>query len=215
MKRLIVTRPRIFRTGSLPTSRVEAFSDGVLAVVITLLVLEVKVPSNLIDDAALWSALRGLAPVIAAWVVSFAFVLTFWVSHHYLMSSLKYADRGLLWLNGFFLLAITLTPFPTGLVGQYPGFTAPLAVLSAVMMLASSSFAVMRLYATFHGELVHDHIDAKHRRAAMLQSGLAPVLYATALVLAFYWPPGAIAIQVLVLLLFFVRSPSQSAFDQG
>jgi uncharacterized membrane protein len=201
----------IFRTGALPTSRVEAFSDGVLAVVITLLVLDVKLPAGLTTDAALWAAVIHIAPVLAAWVVSFAFVLTFWVSHHYFFASLKHTDRGVLWLNGVFLLTITMIPFPTGLVGQYPGFTAPLALLSAVMMATSLSFALMRLYASFHGRLLRDHIDKNQARTAMLQSAIAPILYAAAVGLSFVWPLGAIGIQVLVLAIFFTRSPSRHA----
>jgi uncharacterized membrane protein len=202
-------RRAIFRTGPLGTERVEAFSDGVLAVVITLLVLEVKLPSGLATDAALWAALVHITPVLGAWVVSFAFVLVFWVNHHYFFANLKKADRGLLWLNGVFLLTITLIPFPTGLVGQYPGFTAPLALLSVAMMLTSLAFALMRLYATLHSGLLRDHIGKRQVGLAMIQSGIAPVLYALAVVLAFVWPLGAIIIQVLVVAIFFVRSPAQ------
>jgi uncharacterized membrane protein len=202
-------RGAIFRTGSLATERVEAFSDGVMAVAITLLVLAIQLPAGLKSDAALWAAIWRIAPALAAWVVSFAFVLTFWVSHHYFFASLKKTDRGLLWLNGLFLLCITLVPFPTGLVGQYPGFTAPLALLSGVMLLTSLSFAGMRFYASFRGRLLRDELSEGEARTAMLQSAVAPVLYALAVGLSFLWPPGAMAIQVLVLALFFLRSASR------
>jgi uncharacterized membrane protein len=204
-------RRAIFRTEPLPSSRVEAFSDGVLAVVITLLVLEIKLPSDLRTEAALWKAVFHIAPVLAAWVVSFAFVLTFWVSHHYFFASLKGTDRGLLWLNGFFLLNITMVPFPTGLVGQYPGFAAPLTLLSGVMLLASLSFALMRLYATLHGRLLRDHITARAARLAMIQSAIAPALYACAVGLSSVNTLGAIVIQLLVPLIFFLRTPSHHA----
>jgi uncharacterized membrane protein len=104
-----------------------------------------------------------------------------------------------------------LIPFPTGLVGEYAGFTAPLALLSVAMMLTSLSFALMRLYATFHGRLRKDHIDAHQAMKAMIQSGVAPLLYALAIALAFVWPSGAIIIQVLVLVIFFLRSPARHA----
>lgn len=201
--------PSIFRTGPLATGRVEAFSDGVIAVAITLLVLEVKLPPGLQDEAALWSALIKITPVLAAWAVSFAFLLTFWVNHHYFMASLKNTDRGLLWLNGVFLLSISLIPFPTGLVGQYPGFAAPLALLSAAMMFTSLCFAAMRAYASFHSRLLRAHITAGQAVSGMVQSALAPLLYGAAVGLAFVWPPGAILIQVLVLAIFFLRSPSR------
>lgn len=206
-------RPAIFRTGPLSTARVEAFSDGVLAVVITLLVLEVKLPSGLKSEAELWRAFAHIAPVLLAWVVSFAFVLTFWVNHHYFFAGLKNTDRGLLWLNGVFLLTIAMIPFPTALVGQYPGFAAPLALLSGAMLLTSLSFALMRSYASYHGRLMREHVSARAARAGMIQSAAAPLLYLLALVLAFVWPPGSIGIQVGVLLLFFLRSPSRHAAE--
>jgi uncharacterized membrane protein len=208
-----MARPAIFRTGPLATSRVEAFSDGVLAVVITLLVLEVKLPSDLKTEAALWRAVLNIAPVLAAWAVSFAFVLTFWVNHHYFFASLKSTDRGLLWLNGFFLLTIALIPFPTALVGEYPGFAAPLALLSGAMMLTSLSFAFMRFYASFHGRMLRGNVDDHTARAGMIQSAAAPLLYLAALALAFVWPPGSIAVQVLVLFVFFLRSPGRHATE--
>src|ERR1700730_14281085 len=170
-----MTRARaIFRTGHLPTSRVEAFSDGVLAVVITLLVLDVKLPAGITSDKELWSALRASAPVLTPCVISFPFVLTFWVSHHYFFASLKNTDRGLLWLNGLFLLSITMIPLPTGLVGQFPRLSAPLALLSAAMTLASLSFSVMRFYASFHARLLRDHIKAPQVKQAMIQSSISP-----------------------------------------
>jgi len=202
----VALRP-IFRTGPLGTARLEAFSDCVLAVAITLLVLDVKLPSDLKDDAGIWAALGHIAPILAAWAVSFAFVLTFWVSHHYFIASLKNVDRGLLWLNGLFLLSISLIPFPTGLVGQHPGLKAPLVLLSAVMLLTSSSFALMRGYASFHSRLLREHISPAQAMSGMKQGALGPVLYAAAVAFAFVWPPAAIAIQVLVLLIFFLRSP--------
>src|SRR6516165_1605224 len=86
-------RKSIFRTGAIAKNRLEAFSDGVLAFVITLLVLEVKLPPDLGSETEIWNALVRLAPAFLAWVVSFVFVLVFWVNHHYLIASLKHADR--------------------------------------------------------------------------------------------------------------------------
>ena len=112
----------VLRTGAADISRSEAFSDGVLAIVITLLVLEIKVPQALPnDEAAPWRAIAGQLPMIRAWVVSFLFVLVFWVSHHYFFDMPKKVDRGLLWLNGLFLLAICFMPFPTALSGSVSG----------------------------------------------------------------------------------------------
>jgi uncharacterized membrane protein len=210
-----VARRTIFRTGPLKTPRLEAFSDGVLAVASTLLVLNIKLSPGLKDDNAIWAGFGHIAPMLAAWAVSFAFVLTFWVSHHYFIASLRNVDRGLLWLNGLFLLSMSLIPFPTGLVGEHPGLKAPLVLLSAVMLLASTSFALMRGYASFHGRLLREHISPAAAARGMVHGALGPLLYAVAVALAFVWPPGAIALQVLVLLIFFLRSPIDQAATEA
>jgi uncharacterized membrane protein len=197
-----VARRALFRIGPLPKGRVEAFSDGVLAVVITLLVFEIRIPAGLKSEAAIWAAVGQASGALAAWAVSFAFVLTFWVSHHYFFAGLKHTDRGLLWLNGLFLLTVTLIPIQVGLIVEYPGFRAPIVVLSAEMALTSSSFTLMRAYASLHARL--SDADARRTRRAILLSAAAPALYLAAFGLAFIWPPGAVAIQIFVLVLFFV-----------
>jgi uncharacterized membrane protein len=86
---------RILRTGHSDTARVEAFSDGVLAIVITLLVLDMKVPQQLEPgEGALWQALVQQLPMLGAWALSFCFVLVFWVAHHYFFQQLAHVDRG-------------------------------------------------------------------------------------------------------------------------
>jgi len=200
-------RRSIFRTGPLEANRVEAFSDGVLAVIITLLVLDIKIPPGHRSEAELWRAIAALFPILIAWIVSFAFILTFWVNHHYFFSSLAKVDRGLLWLNGLFVLCVALIPFPTALVGEYPGQTPPLALLSAVMMLTALSFSWMRYYASFQAHLIRAPLSPARAKRAMIQSIAAPTLYALAIGMSFVWPPGAILIQVGVMLLFFFRSP--------
>ena len=197
----------MFRGGELTTERVEAFSDGVLAVALTLLILEVKLPPGLANEAELWTAVLHLAPSFAAWVVSFVFVMTIWINHHYFFATVRVADRGLLWLNGLLLLGVSLLPFPTGLVGEYPGFAAPLAMLSGTMLFGSLTFAAMRYYASVRGGLMLEKIDGPAARAALRRNLVGPALYAVALALAFLWPPGAVGMQVIALALFMFAPP--------
>ena len=140
-------------------------------------------------------------------------MLVFWVNHHYFIAGLKSADRGLLWLNGLFLLCITATPFPTGLVGAYPGTTPPLVLLSLTMCATSLAMALMRYYASRIAHLSHEHLRGQASRTAMLQSGIAPLLYAFAALLSFAWRPGALLVQALVPLIFFLRSPARHEAD--
>jgi uncharacterized membrane protein len=199
-----VAKRSIFRIGETETDRVEAFSDGVLAIVITLLVLEIKVPHMpQHDDAMQWAALARLVPIISAWVISFVFVLVFWVAHHYLFNSLQKVDRGLLWLNGLFLLFMSFVPFPTALAGEYPASTPPLALLSGTMLGAAASFSAMRMYVLRgHGLVASDAKTAA--RMAFRRSLIAPTMYAVGLAIAFYAPWAAIAIQLIVPVIFFL-----------
>lgn len=195
---------RLFRTGQAETDRVEAFSDGVLAIVITLLVLEITPPTVPGGDAELWRALLHLLPVIAAWVVSFLFVLVFWVSHHYLFASLAKVDRGVLWLNGLLLLCISFTPFPTALQARYPGTVPAAFLLSLAMLLTASSFTLLRWYACVHAGLLRPGIGRRAATRAVYRSLLAPLLYLLGTVAAFATPWVSLAIQVLVPLMFIV-----------
>jgi uncharacterized membrane protein len=105
------------------------------------------------------------------------------------------------------LLGVSLLPFPTGLVGEYPGFAAPLAMLSGTMLFGSLTFAAMRYYASVRGGLMLEKIDGPAARAALRRNLVGPALYAVALALAFLWPPGAVGMQVIALALFMFAPP--------
>jgi len=105
------------------TGRLEAFSDGVIAVAITLLVLDIKVPhATDLGGGTLLRALSHQWPVYLAYLTSFATILVMWLNHHNLFKQIKRVDHTLLLLNGLLLLGVTLVPFPTALIGGvYPG----------------------------------------------------------------------------------------------
>ncbi|MBV9748683.1 MAG: DUF1211 domain-containing protein [Acetobacteraceae bacterium] len=204
----------ILRSGEAETARVEAFSDGVLAIVITLLVLDVKVPQQVSGgNGALWHALGQQVPMLGAWALSFFFVLVFWVAHHYLFAQLAHVDRGLLWLNGLFLFAISFTPFPTALLGLYPGLSASAMLLSLAMFVTAGSFSLMRWYATRHAKLFRPE-HAPHAAVALWRSLLGPALYLAAAVAAQIAIPVAVAIQIAVPLLFFLPAGKQAAEEE-
>jgi uncharacterized membrane protein len=101
------------------TSRLEAFSDGVIAIAITLLVLEIKVPAELPEGASLWTALGKQWPSYLALVTSFVIILIMWINHHRMFTHIWRTDTMLFLLNGGLLLGITILPFTTGLVAEY------------------------------------------------------------------------------------------------
>jgi uncharacterized membrane protein len=198
------------KSKTLTTGRLEAFTDGVLAVAITLLALDLKLPLNLATDAEIWRAALELLPGLLAWIISFFFLVIIWVNHHYLFDGLKAVDRGLLWLNGFFLFTVTLLPLPTSLVGAYPGRGAPLALLSGSMFLVSLSFVLIRVYLNTRPDLLREPPSDAQRRIAFTRSVLGPAIYAIAFAASFFSAVATIACLIAALLLFVFGVPNFS-----
>jgi uncharacterized membrane protein len=170
----------------MPTSRIEAFSDGVFAIIITLLVLEIHVPQVQDRDisAALEHSLLAMTPKFLSYILSFVIVCIWWVAHHHLFHILKRSDRGLLWLNSLFLLWLAFIPFPTAL-GDFPGARLAVMCYGTVTTLAGVSFCLMRYYAFYVGRLVDETIDGRLLKLATIRSAINPVLHTIAVLLAF------------------------------
>jgi uncharacterized membrane protein len=102
------------------TGRIEAFSDGVFAIAITLLVLEIKVPQHkIVETVGLVSSLLSLWPSYLAFFTSFASILVMWVNHHRIFSLVTRTDHAFFYWNGLLLMLVTLVPFPTALLAEY------------------------------------------------------------------------------------------------
>ena len=192
----------------MPTSRIEAFSDGVFAIIVTLLVLEIHVPQVQDKDisAALGRSLLIMAPKFLSYILSFVIVCIWWVAHHHLFHILKRSDRGLLWLNSLFLLWLAFIPFPTALMGDFPGERVSVMCYGAVTTLAGVSFCLMRYYAFYVAKLVDQRIDRHLLKLAMLRSVLNPFLHSIAVLLAFVDTRFSIALYIILPLMFFVPS---------
>ena len=197
---------RLFRVGRMPTARIEAFSDGVFAIIITLLVLEIHVPQVQGRDisAGLAHSLLAMAPKFLAYIMSFVIVCIWWVAHHHLFHVLKRSDRGLLWLNSLFLLWLAFIPFPTALMGDFPGERIAVMGYGTVATLAAVSFTCMRYYAFYLAKLVDERIDQRLLQSAMLKSVLNPVLHAVAVLVAFFDTRLSIALYIILPLMFFI-----------
>jgi uncharacterized membrane protein len=107
----------------MPKNRLEAFSDGIIAFAITLLILEIHIPDlgARVDNPAMLKAILGLLPNFAVYVISFVICTVWWISHHTFIHDLHSVNRSLLWVNSLFLMLIAFIPFPTGLLGHHPG----------------------------------------------------------------------------------------------
>lgn len=167
--------------------RLEALSDGVFAIVLTLLVLELHPPHlatpDSVREAAL--ALTALAPKFTSWVISFVTVCVIWLNHHRLMTITERIDNGLFWWNAHLLLWTSLIPFPTGLMGDYPTNPLVVSLYGIVMGLMAVSFVLIRLHLQRHPNLRRAHVDAAAlRRGTVLSVLVGPLAYAACAVVA-------------------------------
>jgi uncharacterized membrane protein len=169
------------------SSRTEAFSDGVFAVAITLLVLNVAVPEA--GAVPLRHALTSLWPSYAAYVVSFTTIGIMWVNHHAIFRCIRVVDRPLQFINLFLLMIITFIPFPTSLLGRYieasrdSGLAA--AVYGFVMVLMALGFSVLWGYAIYHPHLLEEGVDVKAARASFPRFASGIVIYVACIGIAF------------------------------
>nr|WP_067057040.1 TMEM175 family protein [Mucilaginibacter sp. L294] len=128
--------------------RLEAFSDGVLAIIITIMVLELKVPHD-----ASWEALRHLGPVFLSYVLSFVYVGIYWNNHHHMMHAAKSVNGAILWANLFLLFWLSLVPFVTAWMGENHFAQLPVICYGAVLIMSSISYGILvRVLVKHHGE---------------------------------------------------------------
>jgi uncharacterized membrane protein len=199
---------KLFRVCEMSTGRIQAFSDGVFSIVMTLLVLEIHVPYVTGPNVSVELArdLSAMMPKFFSYALSFGIVCIWWVAHHHLYDVLRKSDRGLLWFNSLFLFWLAFIPFPTAMLGDYPKERIAVICYGAVMMLAGFSFSWMRYYAFFIGELTYPDIDRDLLKRAMIKSAFNPILHLSAVMLAFVSTTLAITLYVIIPMLFFVPS---------
>ena len=169
-------------------ARLEAFSDGVFAVAITLLVLDLHVPAA--GHRSLARNLETQWPAYAAYVISFAVIGIIWVNHHTLMHKLARVDRWLLFINLGLLLSIVLIPFPTAVVAEYlrkASWDSKVAVAfyNVVMEVMSLGFAAIYWWAGRHHELLHESVDVEAHRSSFARFTLGTSMYLALVGVAF------------------------------
>jgi uncharacterized membrane protein len=182
------------------TNRLEAFSDGVFAIAITLLVLEIAVPEA--GEGGLWHALTNEWPSFAAFAVSFLVIGIIWINHHGVIDHLQRTNRTLLYLNLLLLFCIAFIPFPTALLAEYLDAGVDREIAAAVYMGAMSvmaaSFSMLWMYITRRRqELGIDLTEAETRRRTRLFTAGTPV-YLAAIGIAFLSPEAVLVINALI-----------------
>jgi uncharacterized membrane protein len=180
----------------MPKTRLEAFSDGVLAIVITIMVLELKVPHA--EDLA---ALQALLPVFLSYVLSFIYIGIYWNNHHHMMHAVKRITGGVLWANLHLLFWLSLFPFVTGWMGENHFARLPSSLYGVVLLMAAIAYTI--LMRTIIREEGTDSLLAK-AVGSDFKGNLSIVLYAVAIPLPYFVQWGAQAIYVLVALMWLV-----------
>lgn len=131
------------------TSRMESFSDGVIAILITIMVFDIKVPnlSEVHTGREVWKALESIGPKYLAFLFSFMTLGIMWLNHHHMYYMVQKVDERMLWLNLNLLFWLSTIPFPTAMIGSNPLLPESAALFGAVLTLSSISFLMMRSYA--------------------------------------------------------------------
>jgi uncharacterized membrane protein len=193
------------------TARIEAFSDGVFAIAITLLIIEIGVP-HVTGEESLSEALGDLWPSYGAYVLSFVMIGIYWANHHSLFRLFMRTDHFFLILNVFFLMAIAFLPFPTAVLGEYldndEQREAAVRLYSLGLLLPAFGWLCVWLYANARG-LVDERLAPEYVRFLTVQYLLSSALYAGALMLAFLngWVALVIVVGLTLLYLLPPRRP--------
>jgi len=175
---------------------VTAFSDGVIAIIITIMVLELRPPAG--TD---WASLAGMLPVFLSYLLSFLYVAIYWNNHHHLMQTVKRVNGMILWANTHLLFWLSLTPFATAWLGQNYRAPVPTAVYGLVLLLAAVAYYILQW------TIVRTEGRDSTLAVALgsdIKGKLSPVLYIAAIGLAFVNPAIAETIYALVAIMWFI-----------
>jgi TMEM175 potassium channel family protein len=173
------------------TTRVEAFSDGIFAIAITLLVLNIRLPAPDLTGhgSTLLPALLHLWPAYLGYLISFFTIGIMWVNHHSMFVLIRRTDRYFLLLSVFFLMWIAFLPFPTAVMAEYlpepKGRKVALALYSATFVLIAVAYNALWWYAVRRGRLLHEDADREAVRTISRRYLLGPIAYAVSFALAF------------------------------
>jgi uncharacterized membrane protein len=180
----------------MPRDRLTAFSDGVIAIIITIMVLELKVPHG-----ADWNALGSLVPVFLSYVLSFVSVAIYWNNHHHLLHTVARVNGLILWANMHLLFWLSLTPFATGWMGENDFAPLPTAVYGVALLMPAVAYALLQKAITrSHG------IESLLARALGddIKGKISPLLYIAGILLALVNPWISVALYTLVALIWLI-----------
>ena len=189
-------------------NRLEAFSDAVLAIIITIMVLELKVPHG--SD---WAAIEPLLPVFLSYVLSFLYLGIYWNNHHHLIKAARRVTGGMLWANLHLLFWLSLFPFATGWMGENHFARLPSALYGMVLLLAAIAYYILQTL------IVAEAGGAKSMLGVAIgkdwKGKLSPLFYLLGIVASFFAPTVAAGIYVLVALMWLIPDRRLERVIQG
>ncbi|HEX3888522.1 MAG TPA: TMEM175 family protein [Phenylobacterium sp.] len=179
--------------------RLAALSDGVVAIIITIMVLELKVP-----HATAFADLLPVAPVFASYILSFVYVGIYWNNHHHLLTLARSVTGPILWANLYLLFWLSVVPFASAWMGENPLSTAPVALYGGVLIMNGIAFTILMTLL-----VRHEGPDSALARAMGrdLKGKLSVVVYLIGIGLAFVQPLASLALYVVVAAIWFIPDP--------
>lgn len=176
--------------------RLEAFSDGVLAIIITIMVLEIKVPHGV-----QFNDLKPLIPVFLSYILSFIYIGIYWNNHHHMMQTVSKVSGGILWANLHLLFWLSLVPFVTGWVGENSFSKEPLGLYGVVLLMAAIAYLILQtriIKSQGENSLLAEAVGKDYKGKA------SPILYILGIVFSWFSPWMAGGMYVLVALIWLI-----------
>lgn len=192
--------------------RLEAFSDGVFAIVITLLILDVRLPAG---SGVSLEALELLWPKVAAFVLSFVVVGVYWVAHHSMMHFIESVDRNALWLNLLLLLCVVFIPFPASFLGLDPKSPLSIRLYGLTLIATNAAGTAFWLYSTLYAKLASPGVTKPFARRIALLHASPILLYCVGIALAGSAQWVSLGLYAAVPLFFILPNPMLARLAQS
>jgi uncharacterized membrane protein len=184
----------------LTTNRIESLSDGVFAIVLTLMVFQIRVPD--VSPEQLWPRLMKQAPEFYSYAISFILVGIYWVAHHNMYHLVKRSTRPLLWMNLVFLMFVGFVPYSVALVGRYADIQRVMIIYGVHLMIISGLLFLQWWYVTRHKELLVTTLNPQFVRSVDLKILQAPVVCVLAILTSFISVRGSYLLYLLTIVMY-------------
>ncbi len=196
------------------TNRIEAFSDGIIAIIITIMVFDLKVPeiAGGINAGNVWKVLSMLLPKFVSYLISFVILAIMWINHHQMFHHIKRATVTLLWLNNLLLFLMSLIPFSTNFIGANPFLPEAELFYGLIFFMNALCFWLLRNYA-INAKLVSENISARTKQRIMIKNILSIMVYLFAAFSGYISAYISFALFLIVPLIYFI--PEKITFEES